>query len=57
MSVQKRFGIRFKLLLVSLSLIAIPVAGYQFIREMETFLRDAQDHNMATTTQALALLV
>jgi dedicated sortase system histidine kinase len=55
--VKKRFGIRFKLLLVSLSLIAIPVAGYQFIREMETFLRDAQDQNLATTTQALALLV
>ncbi|WP_419592720.1 ATP-binding protein [Thiolapillus sp.] len=54
---KRRFGIRFKLLLVSLSLIAIPVAGYQFIREMETFLRDAQDHNLATTTQALALLV
>lgn len=54
---KKRFGIRFKLLLVSLSLIAIPVAGYQFIREMETFLRDAQDQNLATTTQALALLI
>ena len=54
---KKRFGIRFKLLLVSLSLIAIPVTGYQFIREMETFLRDAQDHNLTTTAQALALLV
>ncbi|WP_457668317.1 ATP-binding protein [Thiolapillus sp.] len=57
MTQTRRFGIRFKLLLVSLSLIAIPVAGYQFIREMESFLRDAQDHNLATTAQALTLLV
>ena len=49
-------GIRSKLLLVSLSLIAIPVAGYRFIQEMETFLRQAQDQNLSTTVQALTLL-
>jgi dedicated sortase system histidine kinase len=52
-----RFGIRFKLLLVSLSLIAIPVAGYRFIQEMETFLRQAQDQNLNTSAQALTLLL
>lgn len=52
-----RFGIRSKLLLVSLSLIAIPVAGYRFIQEMETFLRQAQEQNLNTTAQALTLLV
>ena len=32
--------IRFKLLLVSLTLLGIPLAGYLFIQETEQFLRD-----------------
>ena len=52
----RRFGIRFKLLLVSLSLLAIPWAGYRFIQEMEIFLRHAQAQNLETTSQALAAM-
>ena len=51
---KRRFGIRFKLLLVSLSLLAIPWAGYRFIQEMEIFLRQAQARNLETTSRALA---
>ncbi|BAO44626.1 ATP-binding protein [Thiolapillus brandeum] len=54
---KKRAGIRFKLLLVSLSLLAIPWAGYRFIQEMAYFLRDAQEQNLETTARALATLV
>ena len=35
--------VRFKLLLVSFTLLGIPWAGYRFIQETEHFLRDAQD--------------
>ena len=34
---------RFKLLLLSLTLLGIPWAGYRFIQETERFLRVAQD--------------
>ena len=54
---KRRAGIRFKLLLVSLSLLAIPWAGYRFIQEMAYFLRDAQEQNLETTTRALSALV
>ncbi|WP_456375714.1 ATP-binding protein [Thiolapillus sp.] len=54
---KRRAGIRFKLLLMSLSLLAIPWAGYRFIEEMEFFLRDAQARNLETSTRALAALV
>lgn len=46
--------IRFKLLLVSLTLLGIPLAGYRFIQETEHFLRDAQDQALQTTASSVA---
>jgi dedicated sortase system histidine kinase len=46
--------IRFKLLLVSLTLLGIPLAGYLFIQETEQFLRDAQDQALQTTANSVA---
>lgn len=46
--------IRFKLLLVSLTLLGIPLAGYRFIQETEQFLRDAQDQALQTTASSVA---
>jgi len=50
-------SIRFKLLLVSLTLLGIPWAGYRFIHETEQFLRDAQQQSLQGTAQALSKLV
>lgn len=47
-------SVRFKLLLVSLTLLGIPWAGYQFILETEHFLQQAQNQNLHNTAQALA---
>ena len=46
--------VRFKLLLVSLTLLGIPWAGYRFIEETEHFLRDAQDQALQTTASSVA---
>jgi len=46
--------VRFKLLLVSLTLIGIPWAGYRFIQETEQFLREAQDAALRTTASSVA---
>ncbi len=46
--------VRFKLLLVSLTLLGIPWAGYRFIQETEHFLRDAQDQALQTTANSVA---
>ncbi len=54
---KARHSIRFKLLLLSLVLLVIPLSGYRFIQQMEHFLRQAQDDNLLTTTRALALAV
>ena len=45
---------RFKLLLVSLTLLGIPWAGYRFIQETERFLRDAQDQALQYTASSVA---
>jgi len=50
-------GLRFKLLLVSLTLLVIPLAGYRFIQDVESFLRTAQDQNLIATARSLAMLV
>lgn len=52
-----RHSIRFKLLLVSLTLLGIPWAGYQFILETERFLRDAQQQNLQSTAQSMAAVL
>ena len=46
--------VRFKLLLVSLTLLGMPWAGYRFIQETESFLRDAQDQALQTTASSVA---
>lgn len=53
---QPRFWhrVRFKLLLVSLTLLGIPWAGYRFIQETELFLREAQDQALSTTASSVA---
>ena len=46
--------VRFRLLLVSLTLLGIPWAGYRFIQETEQFLRDAQAQALETTASSVA---
>ncbi|WP_260294809.1 proteobacterial dedicated sortase system histidine kinase [Sedimenticola hydrogenitrophicus] len=50
-------SIRFKLLLVSLSLLAIPWAGYRYIQETERFLRQTQETMLLGTAQAVAAIL
>ena len=58
-SPQRHFyhSIRFKLLLVSLTLAAIPWAGYQYIQETEAFLRQGQEKVLLGTAQAVATVL
>jgi two-component system sensor histidine kinase ChvG len=48
------FGIRFKLVFLSSFLLVIPWLGYQFIIEMEDYLRRGQEQIVLGTAQALA---
>ncbi len=58
MSDQKfRKSIRFKLLLVSLTLMVIPWAGYRYIQEIEGFLRQTQEQTLLGTAQAVATIL
>ena len=50
-------SIRFKLLLVALTLLVIPWAGYRFIQETENFLRQAQESMLLGTAQAVATIL
>lgn len=47
-------GIRTKLLLISSVLLAIPWLGYQYVGEMEKFLRAGQESTLAGTARAVA---
>ncbi|WP_374604085.1 ATP-binding protein [Arenimonas sp.] len=47
-------GLRSKLLLVALSILALPWAGWQFVREMETLLRQGQEQALLASADALA---
>ncbi|MGD1984275.1 MAG: histidine kinase dimerization/phospho-acceptor domain-containing protein [Chromatiaceae bacterium] len=49
--------VRFKLMLVSLTLLGIPWAGYRFIQETEQFLREAQAQGLRTTASSVANLM
>ena len=57
--VNRRFyhSIRFKLLLVALTLLVIPWAGYRYIQETENFLRQAQETMLLGTAQAVATIL
>ncbi len=50
-------SIRFKLLLVSLTLLVIPWAGYRYIQETESFLRQSQESMLLGTAQAVAAIL
>ena len=52
--IRLRIGIRLKLLFLSLFLFAIPWLGYQFIWEMESYLRIGQEQTMVGTASAVA---
>ena len=49
--------IRFRLLLVALTLLGIPWLGYLFIVESEAFLRDAQKQSLQATASSVANLI
>ena len=49
-----RLGIRAQLLLVLTVFLAMPWLGYEYVRELERFLRDAQERRSAGTAQAVA---
>ena len=59
MTRKRRFfqSIRFKLLLVSLALLAIPWAGYRYLQETERFLRQTQETMLLGTAQAVAAIL
>ena len=52
--VRIALGIRAQLLLVLTVFLAIPWLGYEYVRELERFLRDAQQKTLAGTAQAVA---
>src|SRR5262245_16588900 len=49
-----RFPLRAKLALVALALLALPWAGWMYVREMERFLLAAQEEALAATARAVA---
>jgi len=49
-----RFSLRAKLALVALTLLALPWAGYQYVREMERFLLEGQEQALLATARAVA---
>ncbi len=51
---KPRLGLRSKLLLVALILVAVPWVGLSFVREMERFLRAGHEQSVAATAQAVA---
>lgn len=52
-----RISLRRKLLLVSLVLLVIPWVGYQYVREMEDFLRAGQESALLGTARAVATVL
>lgn len=46
------FSIRSKLLLVALALLLIPWMGYQYVREMKSFLLHGQENALLLTARA-----
>jgi len=54
MSRRLALGIRGKLLAASSVLLLIPWLGYQYVSELERFLREAQEQKLAGTAQAVA---
>ena len=53
-NINFRFGLRLKLLLLSTFLFIIPWFGYQYVWEMEKYLRYGQEQTLVGTARALA---
>ncbi|WP_372880947.1 proteobacterial dedicated sortase system histidine kinase [Psychromonas sp.] len=51
---KRRIGLRAKIILLSSSLLILPWLGYQYVWEMENFLRQGQEQSLIGTTRALA---
>jgi len=51
---MSRFPLRAKLALVALALLALPWAGWLYVRQMERFLLAAQEEALAATARAVA---
>ena len=49
-----RFGLRAKVLVVALVLLAIPLAGWSYLKEVELVLRAGQEHSVIATSRAVA---
>jgi two-component system sensor histidine kinase ChvG len=49
-----RFGLRSKVLLVALVLLAIPWVGYSYVKEMERLLRQGQEQSVVATAGAVS---
>jgi two-component system, OmpR family, sensor histidine kinase ChvG len=49
-----KFTIRVKLLLLSVVILSIPYIGFEYLRELETYLRDALDVSMVDAARATA---
>ena len=49
-----RIPIRLQLMLMSTFLLAIPVIGYQYVWELESYLRSGQEQTMIGTARAVA---
>ena len=47
-------GLRAKLALAALVLLALPLAGYQYVREMERFLLEGEEQALLATARAVA---
>jgi hypothetical protein len=47
-------SLRFKLLLIALSTLALPLAGWLFVRQMEELLRQGQEQTLIASAKALA---
>src|SRR6476646_9876794 len=47
-------SLRFKLLLIALSTLALPFAGWLFVRQMEELLRQGQEETLIASARALA---
>ncbi|HST28396.1 MAG TPA: histidine kinase, partial [Rudaea sp.] len=47
-------SLRFKLLLIALSTLALPLAGWLFVRQMEQLLRQGQEQTLIATANAIA---
>lgn len=49
-----KFRLRTKILLISLVLLVIPFSGYQYIIEIENYLKTATQHNLLNTATSVA---